>query len=248
VILLILRQKQILEKLEGEGEITIKELATRFNVSEMTIHRDVDALQKQHYVYKKRGAVVYIENNDRTNSDFYAEEKRAIGVRAASLLEDGQSVIFDNSTTALECAKHLDPSGKYTFYATGLETAAILSRYENSVLYVSGGYYFPASNGLVGAIAENFVNSLKADVCIIGASGVSVECGITTPYPMHTALQKAIIAAAKTKILVCDHSKFDKAAMEHICDLKDIDILVTDGGVLEETHKKYSKYLTLIKA
>jgi DeoR/GlpR family transcriptional regulator of sugar metabolism len=85
VILLILRQKQILEKLEGEGEITIKELATRFNVSEMTVHRDVDALQKQNYVYKKRGAVVYIENNDRTNSDFYAEEKRAIGIRAASL-------------------------------------------------------------------------------------------------------------------------------------------------------------------
>jgi len=51
-------------------------------------------------------------------------------------------------------------------------------------------------------------------VCIIGASGVSLEGGITTPYPMHTSLQKAIIFAAKTKILVCDHSKFDKTAME----------------------------------
>ena len=243
-----LRQKQILQRAECEGEITIKALADVLGVSEMTIHRDVDVLQKQHYVYKKRGAVVYVENSDRAKTDFYVEEKRAIGIKAASLIEEGQSVIFDNSTTALECAKYLAPSGKYTFYATGLETAAILSRYENSVLYVSGGYYFPASKGLVGSVAESFVGSVRADICIVGASGVSVEGGVTTPYPMHTALQKTIIAAAKTKILVCDHSKFDKRAMENICDLKDIDILVTDSGILEKTHEKYSKYLTLIKA
>ena len=243
-----LRQKQILQRAECEGEITIKALADVLGVSEMTIHRDVDVLQKQRYVYKKRGAVVYIENADRENTDFYAEEKRLIGIKAASLIADGQSVIFDNSTTALECAKYLDLSRKYTFYATGLETAAILSRYEKSVLYLCGGYYFPDSKGFVGTHAENFLRSIKADVCIIGASGISVEGGVTTPYPMHTALQKAIVSAAKTKILVCDHSKFDKVAMEHICDLKDIDILVTDSGILEETYEKYSKYMTLIKA
>jgi len=58
--------------------------------------------------------------------------------------------------------------------------------------------YFPASKGLVGSHAEAFVHSLKADVCIIGAGGVSVDAGITTPYPMHTALQKAIISSAMT--------------------------------------------------
>ena len=243
-----LRQKQILQRAECEGEITIKALADVLGVSEMTIHRDVDVLQKQRYVYKKRGAVVYIENADRENTDFYAEEKRLIGIKAASLIADGQSVIFDNSTTALECAKYLDLSRKYTFYATGLETAAILSKYEKSVLYLSGGYYFPASRGFVGAQAEAFVSSLKVDVCIVGASGVSVEDGITTPYPMHTPLQKAIIAAAKTKILVCDHSKFDKVAMEKICELGDIDVIVTDSEILEDTYQYYHQYVELIKA
>ncbi len=243
-----LRQKQILQRAECEGEITIKALADVLGVSEMTIHRDVDVLQKQRYVYKKRGAVVYIENADRENTDFYAEEKRLIGIKAASLIADGQSVIFDNSTTAMECARMLDPSKKYTFYATGLETAAILSKYEKSVLYLSGGYYFPASRGFVGAQAEAFVSSLKVDVCIVGASGVSVEDGITTPYPMHTPLQKAIIAAAKTKILVCDHSKFDKVAMEKICELGDIDVIVTDSEILEDTYQYYHQYVELIKA
>ena len=243
-----LRQKQILEMLEVEGEITIKELAERLKFSEMTIHRDVDALQKQHYLYKKRGAVVYIENTDRANTDFYVEEKRAIGIKAATLIADGHSVIFDNSTTTMACTRFFDPTKKYTFYTTGMEAAAVLAGYEKSILYCSGGYYFPSSRGFVGAQAEAFVRSLTADVCIIGASGVSVDGGITTPYPMHTALQKAIIAAAKTKILVCDHSKFEKKAMEKICDLKDIDMIVTDSGISSEIYEKYSKVIHMIKA
>ena len=241
------RQKQILQIIETEGEVTIKELADKLKVSEMTIHRDAEYLQEQRYLYKKRGAVVYIENADRAKSDFYSEEKRAIGMKAASLITDGQSIIFDNSTTAMECARFLDPAKKYTFYATGMETTAVLAEYEGSVLYCSGGYYFPASRGFVGSQAEAFVASVKADVCVIGASGVSIEGGITTPYPMHTALQKAIIASAKTKIIVCDHSKFDKHAMEKICDLSDIDMIVTDGGISDETYEKYSKCVKIVK-
>lgn len=242
------RQKNIIQILEREGEVTIKALSKRLNVSEMTIHRDAEVLEKQRTLYKKRGALVYIENHDRDTTDDYLFEKHAIGMKVASLIKEGQSVIFDNSTTALECAKHLDPLRKYTFYATSLETAAILTKYENSVLYISGGYYFPASKGLVGSHAEVFVHSVKADVCIIGASGISVDGGITTPYPMHTALQKAIVSSAKTKILVCDHSKFNKVAMEKICELGDIDVIVTDSEILEDTYQYYHQYVELIKA
>ena len=240
------RQKQILSLAETAGEITIKELALKLGVSEMTIHRDLDMLEKERCVYKKRGAAVFIESEDRDTSDFYTEEKRAIGRKAASLIPDGASVIFDNSTTALECARFLDPDGKYTFYTTNLETAEVLATYAGSVLYCSGGYYFPDSRGFVGAQAEAFVSSVKADVCIIGASGITPD-GTTTPYPMHTALQKAIIASAKTKILVCDHSKFDKRAVEKICELSDIDIIVTDGGISDETYEKYSKCVKIVK-
>ena len=242
------RQKDIISITEAEGEVTIKELASRLDVSEMTIHRDLDYLQEQKYIFKKRGAAVFIDSSDRKSTAFYAEEKRRIGLKAASLLEDGQSVIFDNSTTALECARFMDRSKKYTFYATGVECALALTGCDKSVLYCSGGYYFPASKGFVGAQAEAFVASVKADVCIIGASGVSLEDGITTPYPMHTSLQKAIIASAKNKILVCDHSKFNKSAMEKICELADIDILVTDSGLPNDEYERYSRFLKIIKA
>lgn len=243
-----LRQKKIMQMLASRGEITIKAIAEELKVSEMTVHRDVGFLQDQRYAYKKRGAVVYIENVDRDVSDFYSDEKRAIGIKAASLITEGQSVVLDNSTTALECARMLDPSKKYTFYATGMETALVLASYDKSILYCSGGYYFPASKGFVGAQAEAFVSSLKADVCIIGASGVSLEGGITTPYPMHTPLQKAIIAAAEKSILVCDHSKFEKSAMEKICELADIDMIVTDEALSDDVYEKYAKHVQIIKA
>ena len=240
------RQKAIISMTEEAGEITIKELAQKLGVSEMTVHRDLDLLQKERYVYKKRGAAVFIESADREKSDFYAEEKRTIGRKAAELVPNGASIIFDNSTTSLECARFLDPEGKYTFYTTNLETAEILANYQGSVLYCSGGYYFPDSKGFVGAQAEAFIASIKADVCFIGASGITPD-GTTTPYPMHTALQKAIIASAKTKILVCDHSKFDKHAIEKICSLSEIDMIVTDEGINSETYERYSKFVKIIK-
>ena len=239
------RQKEIIAITETAGEITIKELAQRLGVSEMTVHRDLDILQSERYIYKKRGAAVFVDSADRDTSAFYAEEKRAIGRKAAELIPDGASIIFDNSTTALECARFLDPEGKYTFYTTNLETAEILATYSGSVLYCSGGYYFPDSKGFVGAQAEAFVSSVKADICFVGASGITPD-GTTTPYPMHTSLQKAIIRAAKTKILLCDHSKFDKRAMENICSLSDIDMIVTDKGINSETYERYKNLVKII--
>ena len=213
----------------------------------MTIHRDLELLQAERYVYKKRGAVVFVESADRDTSNFYAEEKKAIGRRAAELIPDGASIVFDNSTTALACARFLNPEGRYTFYTTNLETAQILVSYAGSVLYCSGGYYFSDSKGFVGAQAEQFIAGISADICLIGASGVTAD-GVTTPYPMHTPLQKAIIAAAKTKILVCDHSKFGKTAMEKICGLEEIDMIVTDAALPDDVYERYAKYVQIIKA
>lgn len=242
------RQQDIVTFVEKRGEITIKELVQYFNVSEMTIHRDLDYLEKQRFLFKKRGAAVFIENPDRTKNNFYNDEKRAIGKKAASLLKPGQSILFDNSTTAMECARYLDLNMQFTFYTTNLETADILSKYSNSILYCSGGYFFHESKGFVGKQAEDFVSSLKADVCLIGTSGISLEQGLTTPYPMHTALQKKIIESSKYRILLADHSKFGKIAVEKVADISDIDVVVTDSGISEDILETYRKHMQIIVA
>ena len=239
------RQQDIVMLTEKRGEITIKEMAELFDVSEMTIHRDLSYLEKLGYLYKKRGAAVYADKDQKNVSSFYSDEKRKIGKLAASLVEEGQSVLFDNSTTALECARFLTETPNLTFYTTNLEIAAELSQNKRSILYCSGGFYSQDSQGFLGKQAEDFVSSLSVDICFIGASGVSVEQGITIPYPTHTALQQKIIKAAKTRILLVDHSKFGKAALEKVADLSEINTVITDDGINEETVERYRPFFDL---
>ena len=239
------RQKDILAMLEQQGEITIKYLAEVFGVTEMTIHRDLDFLEEGKYLFKKRGAAVFVSAPDRTEN-FYEEEKRRIGKLAASLVEPGQSILFDNSTTALAAARFLSGIPRLTFYTTNLEAAAILSGYPDTVLYCSGGYYFPDSKGFLGTQAENFVERTHADVCFIGASGISIENGITNPYPMHSMLQRKIIEVSEKRILLADHSKFGRTAMEKAADLCELDCIVTDSGIREDDLKAYEKYVKIL--
>ena len=134
-----------------------------------------------------------------------------------------------------------------TFYTTNLETATVLSKFKNSVLYCSGGYFFPETRGFVGKQAEDFVSSVRADVCVMGVSGISIEGGLTGPYPMHTELEKKIMASAKKRILVADHSKFGKIALEKVGELSDVDVIVTDRGLSDEVYAQYKEYVNIIK-
>lgn len=242
------RQQDLIKLVEQQGEITIKELSRRLGVSEMTIHRDLNFLEENRYLYKKRGAAVFVEQTDRSTGGFYAEEKRRIGKMAASLISPGQSILFDNSTTALECARFLEGIPNLTFYTTNLETALVLSKYPNCVLYCSGGYYFPDSKGFTGSQAEEFVSRIHADICIIGGSGIDLVHGITNPYPMHTVLQRKIIEQSDYRILAADHSKFGRAAMEKAADLSEIDVIVTDKGISAETVRQYGAYTEIVIA
>ena len=239
------RQQDIVILAEKRGEITIKELAEIFSVSEMTIHRDLLHLEKLGYLYKKRGAAVYTEKEKASISAFYGDEKRRIGKAAASLVKEGQSILFDNSTTALECARFLSDVPNLTFYTTNLEIASELSKNKRSILYCSGGFYSQDSHGFLGSGAEAFVSSLSVDIAFIGASGISEERGVTIPYPAHTSLQKAIIKAAKTCILLADHSKFGKIAAEKVADLSQIHRVVTDDGIKPEIADRYRSFFEL---
>ena len=239
------RQQDIVMLTQKRGEITIKELAEQFLVSEMTIHRDLQMLEDLGYLYKKRGAAVFAEVDRPNVSSFYSDEKRLIGKLAASLVEEGQSILFDNSTTALECAAFLTDIPNLTFYTTNLEIAAELSRNSKSILYCSGGFYSQDSHGFLGTNTMNFVSSLSVDVCFIGASGVSDQHGITIPYPTHTELQRKIIEAAKTRVLLVDHSKFDKSALDKVADLSEIDVVITDDGIDQKTADKYRSLVDL---
>ena len=83
------------------------------------------------------------------------------------------------------------------------------------------------------------------DVCLIGASGIAIDAGITNPYPMHSSLQRKIIEASECRILLADHSKFGKRAMEKAADLWEIDRIITDAGLPDQVFDEYSAHVKI---
>ena len=240
------RQKKLCEILRTEGETTIGRLALLLNVSEMTVYRDAAILEQLGVLYKKRGALAYRESD--SISDHYIDEKRAIAKVAASMICQGDTVLFDNSTTALEVARHLKDRKGIAVYATNLEVANALCQNRDIILYVVGGYYAHDSMGFVGGFAEQFVSQIHADKCIVGTGGVHLKYGLTCPYPSHAVLQRKIMAAADEVILVVDHTKFGKAAPDQIAGLEAVNRVITDNAVSEEWKQYFGNRLTVAEA
>lgn len=246
------RKERIVEILQKQGEVTIHQLAQMFSVSEMTIHRDAVVLEDQGILYKKRGALSYIEQKDVEFNDHYLLEKKTIARATMSLIENVDSIVFDNSTTALEVAKLLTnwkkKSKRLQVYATNLEVANVVCNNPDITLYVSGGYYLPSSTGFVGSITEEFVERIHADICIVGTSGISFEHGFTCPYTHHSSLEKKIIAASREVIVVADHTKFGKVALEKVADLESANYIITDSHVDPELLGQIRQKTTVVIA
>ncbi len=223
------RQTKIYELLAREGEITVRRLAELCRVSEMTIYRDAAELEAIGVLFRKRGALVYNEKAERVTA--YLPEKTAIARLAAERIAEGDSVLFDNSTTALEVAKLLAARKHITVYATSLDVANAVCANPDITLYVGGGYYAPDSTGLVGGLTEYFVEQLHPDKCVLGTSGIHPEFGFTCPYPAHVSLEQKIIKSAEEVIVVADHTKFGKRAMNRIAPIEAATCIITDDAV-----------------
>jgi DeoR family transcriptional regulator, fructose operon transcriptional repressor len=227
------RQEQIIELLRAQGEVAIAVMADLLHVTEMTIHRDLDYLQSKNLVTKKRGGAMLVEDSDGAGT-LNILEKEAIASEAIRRISNGDSIIFDNSTTALEVAKRLGGFTNLTVYATNLQVANELANNDRIILHSSGCLYFRQSIGFIGRVAEEFVSQLHVTKCFVGTSGISIEHGLTCPYHFHVQLQQKIMAASEQVILVADHTKFGKVAIDKVADIADVDCIITDSRVDKE--------------
>ena len=232
------RRQTIKEIISNQGSMMISELALRLGVSEMTIHRDLDVLQDEGFLTKKRGGAVvndyidYSANNYRYNyvKSLYIKEKQAIAKTAFSLLKQRETLIFDNSTTACEVAKLLKHDVMMTVIATNPGVFNELSNSPGITLYSTGGLYSMQTNSLVGNAAEDFVDRVKITTAILSAACVSTEHGVTESYPSEASLKRKIFSAADRTLLLVDHNKLGRMGTEMIAKLSDIDVIITDSG------------------
>ncbi len=228
------RREEIAEVILREGQVRIDDLAARLGVSRMTIHRHVDALARQGVLRKLHGLVTVqpsglYESVFRYRSTVATAEKRALARAALALIEPGQAVMLDDSSTAQALAELLPDRAPLTVITNSMAAANHLAEADDIDLIGLGGRFHPTYQAFIGPLCEQAIARLKANVLVCSASAVQgTTCFIQDGEV--TRGKQAMMAAAVTRLLLVDHSKFGKVALNVFADLTAFDlVLVTDG-------------------
>lgn len=227
------RRSLILEKLQDEKRVVVSELSEQFGVSEETIRRDLDKLDKEGLASKSYGGAVLVESNNADMPFNVRKKKNMQGKRImadiiSGLIADGDHIIVDPSTTAVSIVKALRDKKRLTIVTNSIEVLVELADASGWDVISTGGTLRENYLALVGPRALEGINSFNADKVILSCKGIDMEKGITDANEMFSQVKRAMLHSAKQKILAVDSTKFEQVAFSQICDVTDIDMVVTD--------------------
>lgn len=233
------RRRRIADLVEAEQFVTVQNLATIFGVSLVTIRNDIDALTKLHQNLRRvrgglmRGRMPSAETPYEARSNAQADEKLAIGLAAANMVESNDTIILDVGTTTMAIAEALvrrtDLSG-VTVFTNALNIALTLETAHPRIqTVVTGGSLRPLQHSLVDPMATLILERIRADIAFIGCNGIDSEFGVSVANLPEAAIKQSIMQAALRIIIVADSSKFGCASMIRICGVDEVDSFLTAG-------------------
>ena len=223
-------------KLLKEGSMTLDELAKKFNVSVMTIRRDLKKFEDQDVILISQGTVylnksVGSEESYILKKDKMIAEKIRRAQKAIEYINDGEVVYIDCGTTCAQIAEELAKSNKkVTVMTSSILVVNALFMAENIDLYMLPGKYREKSIGFIGDLTIDFVRKFYFDKAFMGAEGIDTEYGISLPHLEEGLTKQAIARQANTVFVVTDHSKFSLKTLYSYADYNDIDYIITDSN------------------
>jgi len=231
------RRQIILEKLQSEKKVIVSQLSDLFCVSDETIRRDLDHLCKAGLAIKSYGGAILNENgNDLPFSirkTQNAEQKRKIAELVSSLINNNESIMLDASTTAVFVAKALKEKSGLKVITNSIEVMIELSDKPDWTIIATGGHLMGDYLAFAGQRAVSEIASFYVDKLVFSCKGLTRD-GIFESNDDFCQVKRAMLKAAKTKILAVDFSKFDRAAFSKITDICDVDMVVTDARPSDE--------------
>ena len=227
------RRNLILEKLQDEKRVVVSELSQRFAVSEETIRRDLEKLEKEGLATKSYGGAVLNENigidmpfNVRKKANVGGKQK--IAELAASLINDGDHIILDASSTAVFIARALKEKANLTVITNSIEIIIELSDVSDWNIICSGGSLREGYLALVGPKTVEGFSRFNADKAFISCKGIDISKGITDGNELFSQAKQVMMQSARESILAVDSSKFDKVAFSRLCDVTAVKTIITD--------------------
>jgi DeoR/GlpR family transcriptional regulator of sugar metabolism len=227
------RMDLIIEQVVSVGSMRIEDLADRFGVSIMTIHRDLDQLDARGIVRKSRGLVTAVatslfEANPEYRQRQQIAEKKAIAAVAFNLVEPGQAIILDDSTTGVHLAELLPQKQPLTVITNFQKTIEILVKHPGVALVSLGGQHYQWSNAFMGSLTISAIESLRADVLFMSTPAVIDDICFHQHHDA-TLIKRAMFESAQKRYLLLDHSKFNERALHGNIALSEFDAVIVDS-------------------
>jgi DeoR/GlpR family transcriptional regulator of sugar metabolism len=232
------RRAKIIELVNQQGSASIEELLELFDVSRMTIWRDLKELENKGQIIRAHGGALKVDQGNDKEEEFdrrrkeNLNEKRLIARIAARKYVKNSDIIFlDGGSTVLEMIPHLKQEN-LTLLSNGLNTLFLASKFLSHMNVIGcGGVLRNTSFTFVGHEAEEFFSHYKVNTAFISGTGVTLEDGIMDPHPIEMEVKRIMCKNAKKIVALIDSSKFGKRSLSTCVKIEEIDSLITDNKV-----------------
>lgn len=241
------RRTQILKILRANGRVKVDELKRRFRTSAVTIRNDLNELDQKGLVQRSHGGAVSPDTILR-ESPLYerlkaqSEEKRRIGAMAATLINDGETIILDSGTTTLEIARQIKNKQGLQILTNGVNVAVELLDARGVQTFIAGGTVRGDSASIVGRSTEEMFDQFAADKLFLSAAGCDPDFGVSGANLEETMVNRAMLRIAREVILVSDATKFSKRSMSRITTFTEIDTVISDVSLQPELQQKIRSF------
>lgn len=249
------RHEKIMQLLVKNKTISVKELCELLQASEATIRRDLTQLENENKLERTHGGA-YISDSIELNYEetfnqkelISAVEKKRIAKRAFETLAEGDSIILDSGTTTLELARLIGDSDLSLMVLTNSTIiSTVLAKNTNVELFVLGGKVRLNTLATVGSMAIEMLKRYNLSKAFVGVNGIAAENGLTTPDTEEAEIKRAMLLAAKERIILTDSTKFQKIARCQIAPLSMVDKVITDTGLDDKYYEQFIKHDILIE-
>lgn len=228
------RKRRIALYVQEHGRVTVADLCTEFSVSPATMRNDLQVLHERGLLKRTHGGAM--ANNqanfepvtNEKNSRFL-KEKQAMAREALKYIQEGDSIALDAGTTTFELAKMLGRFKNLKVVTYDLNIAAYLDTHTEVSLYVAGGEVRWGHHYMIGNAALDSIDRLHVDTFFMGANGIHLQTGITTPQLDTAIIKEKIIANARRLVLLADSSKLDNVSFAKFADIAEVDVFITDN-------------------
>ena len=229
------RQQAIVRTLRAHGRVDVAEIAGQLGVTHETVRKDLIGLEQRGLLRRVHGGAVPIEHLTfepavSTRRELIEEKQRIAGAAFEHVPAEG-SVLLDAGSTVARLAEIFPTDRPLTVFTNALPTALALLARPNLTVHTLGGRLRTVTSAEVGNWADRALRELNVDVAFLGANGISLDRGLTTPDPIEAGTKRLMVSAARRRVVLADHSKVGRMSLCQFAKLDEVDLLITDSGL-----------------